>query len=200
HHAIRVMMPQLQQRMTTAQLDAQFLAQLATQRLLGRLIRIELAAGEFPVARHVLAFWPLRDQYPSGRVEQHRRDHAHRLAHLLPARVPWQCLYFLPEPHGQGSLRPTLRSERTKGATVSPGAPAAMPASGCPALGPGPASGSGIPSKEWASACWACSARMSRSRRSASSRSICSWVRTSILVSVETVSNLTRPSMAENSS
>ncbi|CAM3748897.1 hypothetical protein Xentx_01064 [Xenorhabdus thuongxuanensis] len=23
---------------------------------------------------------------------------------------PWQCLYFLPEPHGQGSLRPTLRS------------------------------------------------------------------------------------------
>src|SRR5579885_455392 len=21
---------------------------------------------------------------------------------------PWQCLYFLPEPHGQGSLRPTL--------------------------------------------------------------------------------------------
>lgn len=25
-------------------------------------------------------------------------------------RRPWHCLYFLPEPHGQGSLRPTLRS------------------------------------------------------------------------------------------
>src|SRR6266516_3227564 len=24
------------------------------------------------------------------------------------ANRPWQCLYFLPEPHGQGSLRPTL--------------------------------------------------------------------------------------------
>src|SRR5690606_4125974 len=22
--------------------------------------------------------------------------------------LPWQCLYFLPLPHGQGSLRPTL--------------------------------------------------------------------------------------------
>src|ERR1700694_2221658 len=28
-----------------------------------------------------------------------RRSHVNR---------PWQCLYFLPEPHGQGSLRPTL--------------------------------------------------------------------------------------------
>src|SRR4051812_18646162 len=24
------------------------------------------------------------------------------------ANLPWQCLYFLPEPHGQSSLRPTL--------------------------------------------------------------------------------------------
>src|SRR5215469_14826927 len=28
-------------------------------------------------------------------------------------RAPWQCLNFLPDPHGQGSLRPTLRSPRT---------------------------------------------------------------------------------------
>src|SRR5215510_12711739 len=26
----------------------------------------------------------------------------------LQPNLPWQCLYFLPEPHGQGSLRPTL--------------------------------------------------------------------------------------------
>src|SRR6266702_8167485 len=31
------------------------------------------------------------------------RDHARVHAYL-----PWQCLYFLPEPHGQSSLRPTL--------------------------------------------------------------------------------------------
>src|ERR1700727_2158454 len=27
---------------------------------------------------------------------------------LLQAYLPWQCLYFLPEPHGQSSLRPIL--------------------------------------------------------------------------------------------
>ena len=26
--------------------------------------------------------------------------------------LPWQCLYFLPEPQGQGSLRPTLGASR----------------------------------------------------------------------------------------
>ena len=26
--------------------------------------------------------------------------------------LPWHCLYFFPDPHGQGSLRPTLRSPR----------------------------------------------------------------------------------------
>ena len=40
------------------------------------------------------------------------------MGHLLPvergegkgcqAKAPWQCLYFLPEPQGQASLRPTL--------------------------------------------------------------------------------------------
>jgi hypothetical protein len=29
------------------------------------------------------------------------------------AAVPWHFLYFLPEPQGQGSLRPTLAPERT---------------------------------------------------------------------------------------
>ncbi len=27
--------------------------------------------------------------------------------------LPWQCLYFLPEPQGQGSLRPTFCPTRT---------------------------------------------------------------------------------------
>src|SRR6202453_2969241 len=41
---------------------------------------------------------------------------ARREERLLPTLIvshthayfPWQCLYFLPEPHGQSSLRPTL--------------------------------------------------------------------------------------------
>ena len=31
-----------------------------------------------------------------------------------PSR-PWQCLYFLPDPHGHGSLRPTFSPARTNG-------------------------------------------------------------------------------------
>src|ERR1700755_2758101 len=34
-------------------------------------------------------------------------DGAARFNRLYAYR-PWQCLYFLPEPHGQSSLRPTL--------------------------------------------------------------------------------------------
>ncbi len=33
--------------------------------------------------------------------------------------LPWHCLYFLPEPQGQGSFLPTFRSLLTKGATAS---------------------------------------------------------------------------------
>src|SRR4051812_22841472 len=33
---------------------------------------------------------------------------------------PWQCLYFLPDPHGQASLRPTFRSCRTNVSAFCP--------------------------------------------------------------------------------
>ena len=49
---------------------------------------------------------------------RHRQCGAFAQADLRPIHqlsLPWQCLYFLPEPQGQGSLRPTLRSARTKG-------------------------------------------------------------------------------------
>src|SRR5229473_7979894 len=52
------------------------------------------------------------------------------------ANRPWQCLYFLPEPHGQGSLRPTLPQDfgspglrcAERAAEKPPAAPAAPPA------------------------------------------------------------------------
>src|SRR6266516_7714718 len=56
-----------------------------------------------------------------------KRAHANR---------PWQCLYFLPEPHGQGSLRPTLPQDfgspglrcAERAAEKPPAAPPAPPA------------------------------------------------------------------------
>ena len=33
---------------------------------------------------------------------------------IHPSR-PWHCLYFFPEPHGQGSLRPILLPKRRNG-------------------------------------------------------------------------------------
>lgn len=32
--------------------------------------------------------------------------------------LPWQRLYFLPDPHGQGSLRPTFSTSRRAGCGV----------------------------------------------------------------------------------
>src|SRR5262245_28152351 len=47
------------------------------------------------------------------------------------ANRPWQCLYFLPEPHGQASLRPTLpQLDGSLGlrAAAAAAAPEVMPA------------------------------------------------------------------------
>src|ERR1700730_5782132 len=38
---------------------------------------------------------------------------AANLGYPMPDNAPWQFLYFLPEPHGHGSLRPIFRSPRT---------------------------------------------------------------------------------------
>src|SRR5690348_16856743 len=43
--------------------------------------------------------------------------------------LPWQRLYFLPEPHGHGSLRPTLSASRF---TAVPGGAPAGACSVCP--------------------------------------------------------------------
>ena len=43
--------------------DAEFLVQLADQRIFGPLAVVELAAGKLPKARHRLAFRPLCDQH-----------------------------------------------------------------------------------------------------------------------------------------
>ena len=55
----------------------------------------------------------LRDQDAAARIAERRRHHQEGGAGALTLHsesAPWQCLNFLPDPHGQGSLRPTLRS------------------------------------------------------------------------------------------
>ena len=44
------------------------------------------------------------------------------------SNAPWQCLYFLPEPHGQGSLRPTRPQVEGSFGSRSSGATKGRPA------------------------------------------------------------------------
>src|SRR5690606_37160368 len=69
-------------------------------------------------------------------IDRHRDDLKKNAAQ---AGLPWQCLYFLPEPQGQGSLRPTF-SPRTNGAcfgalTATAASSASAPTSASPQLG-----------------------------------------------------------------
>ena len=41
--------------------------------------------------------------------------HRSVLRYVGHANFPWHCLYFLPEPQGQGLFRPTLGWSRTSG-------------------------------------------------------------------------------------
>ena len=56
---------------------------------------------------------PLREQIAAFVQQEamHTREHDDELepsGRCCYAKRPWQCLYFLPDPHGQTSLRPTL--------------------------------------------------------------------------------------------
>ena len=71
-------------------LDAQLLVQLADQAGFRRLARLDLAAGEFPQARHRPPLGPLRDQHAAVGIDQrHRSDQHHRPAaeRRRPART-----------------------------------------------------------------------------------------------------------------
>src|SRR6516162_3844829 len=124
-------------------LDAELLAQLARQRVALALARSHLAAREFPAPRENLAGGALRNEHAAGTIEErggHDGDegpgpaclHRQLGPYSTLESAPWQCLYFLPEPQGQGSLRPTLRSLRTKVPARSGGGSGAGLAGGAP--------------------------------------------------------------------
>src|SRR5262249_10609264 len=124
HITLLVGVGEAHERSRRDDLDAELLAQLAHERVALALARGDLAAREFPAPGESLAGGALRNQHAAGTIKEcgrHDRHEGPRRACLHRQWVrystlesaPWQCLYFLPEPQGQGSLRPTLRSLRT---------------------------------------------------------------------------------------
>lgn len=92
-------------------LDSELLAQLALE-CRDRLLALQyLAPREFPQAGEAMISGTLRDQYPTEMIA----EDAGRNANAAQVSLPWHCLYFLPEPQGQGSLRPTFLAVLTKG-------------------------------------------------------------------------------------
>ena len=71
--------------------DAQLLVQLADQAGLGRLARLDLAAGEFPQAGQLLALRPLADQHPAVDVDQGRGGDEERWVFGHAAPLPTAC-------------------------------------------------------------------------------------------------------------
>src|ERR1044072_2111295 len=59
-----------------------------------------------------------RRSAPHAPTERDSRTHYSDAA--ASSSLPWHFLYFLPEPHGHGSLRPTLGRSRLTGAVVGP--------------------------------------------------------------------------------
>ena len=54
-------------------------------------------------------------EYEDGRIAATRVLDQRRIPLPDQFSLPWQCLYFLPLPQGQGSLRPTLGACRSTG-------------------------------------------------------------------------------------
>src|SRR5690606_30648454 len=78
--AIVVMMLEGDQRLRLLDVYAEFFEQLAPQSVQRGLLWLQLATGEFPAARQMLAWRTLGDQHATGRVEQragHHVDDAH---------------------------------------------------------------------------------------------------------------------------
>ena len=55
----------------------------------------------------------------------------HSASRAASSSLPWHFLYFLPEPHGHGSLRPTLGRSRRTGSALAPSPSPAPPRAAC---------------------------------------------------------------------
>src|SRR5690625_670818 len=133
----RVVMTQRQAGLGFSQGNAQFLIKVAPERINPAVTGLALAAGKLPAAGHVFCRPGPRPEESPRPVRESARPPPQRARpfhhHAPQLRRPWQCLYFLPEPQGQGSLRPILRPSRTKVCGFSAVAAAWPPAPAPPA-------------------------------------------------------------------
>lgn len=92
-------------------LDTELLAQFPLERRDGLLAITYFAARKFPQTGERMIAAPLGDEDSTDFVAQDAGGYANG----SQVSLPWHCLYFLPEPQGQGSLRPTFLAVLTNG-------------------------------------------------------------------------------------
>ncbi len=106
-------------------LYTELLMKLPFERCFAALALHHLAAREFPQSGERMVAGTLRYQDAAFTVKQNTGGYVN---------LPWHCLYFLPEPQGQGSFLPTFLSLLTKGAADAAAVaalPPFPPAAGC---------------------------------------------------------------------
>ena len=112
--SICVIVVQRHELTALSHVHTQFFLKLPRKRSRIGFSRRNFSTWKLPTARHVFTGGTFGDQDASLRIVERGGDHADRASNrAYSANVPWQCLNFLPDPHGHGSLRPTLRSPRT---------------------------------------------------------------------------------------
>ena len=123
--AVGIVMFQAHEESLIDKLYAELFMKFPFQRCFATLVVHQLAAREFPQSGEQMVAGTLRYQDAAFTVKQNTGGYVN---------LPWHCLYFLPEPQGQGSFLPTFRSLLTKGAAdaAAGGAlPPCPPVAGC---------------------------------------------------------------------
>lgn|SRR5581483_2868556 len=109
-------MPEAHERATCRDLNTKLFPELTREGFSLRFTGGHFAAWKLPAPGHVLTWRALGNQNAAvAMIERGGHDEQCGLnrAYSTLVSVPWQCLNFFPEPQGQSSLRPTLRSPRT---------------------------------------------------------------------------------------
>ena len=99
-------------------LDAQFFVELTAECRYARFALFQFATGEFPKTGERMVTSTLRNQDATIAVQKNSGGYL---------SWPWHCLYFLPEPQGQGSFLPTFFALLTNGVAVGAAAAAGPP-------------------------------------------------------------------------
>ncbi len=105
--------------------DTELLMQLPSERCFALFAILQFSAREFPQTGKSMVAGALRYQDAAFTVKKNTGGYV---------SLPWHCLYFLPEPQGQGSFLPTFRPLLTNGSAgvaATAGAPPPCGAAAC---------------------------------------------------------------------